>query len=78
MGPLLRLFIIALVSSIFTTTSLALSLRIQGTTRRQWLSESVSKVHVAGLAFLPASHAIAADGYENPNLPAAPEEKCEL
>jgi hypothetical protein len=77
MGPLLRLFIIAIVSPIFTTTSLALSLRIQGTTRRKWLSESVPKVHVAGLAFFPASHAIAADGYENPNLPAAPEEKCE-
>ena len=78
MGPLCRFLIISIVSSFFTTTSLALSLKIQGTSRRKWLSESASKVHAAGFAFLPASHAIAANGYENPNLPAAPEEKYEL
>jgi hypothetical protein len=77
MAPQLIFLIIAIVSSDFTTTSHALSLRTQGITRRRWLSESVSATGIA--LFIPASHAIAADadGYENPNLPAAPEEKCE-
>lgn len=74
MGPLFISLIISIVSSDFATTSHALSLRAQEITRRKWLSESAS---AAGITFIPASHAIAADGYENPNLPAAPEEKCE-
>ena len=44
-------------------------------TRRKWLSESVAKVSVAAGIFVPA-RAFADDGYENPNIPASPEEKC--
>ncbi|KAL7524900.1 hypothetical protein ACHAXR_000766, partial [Thalassiosira sp. AJA248-18] len=55
--------------------ALAPSIKPAGSTRRKWLSESAAKV-AAGL-FLPAP-AFAADGYENPNIPAAPEEKSGL
>ena len=43
--------------------------------RRQWLSDSVAKVSVGIGTFLPTP-TIAAEGYDNPNMPAGPEERC--
>lgn len=56
--------------------ALALSLSPRST-RRKWLSESAASV-TAGLAFTLSAPAIAADGYDNPNIPAQPEEKSGL
>ena len=43
--------------------------------RRQWLSDSIAKVSVGIVAVLPTP-TIAAEGYDNPNMPAGPEERC--
>lgn len=50
-------------------------------TRRKWFSESVAKAAAAtvGVAsFSTTPPAIAAEGYENPNIPAVPEERSGL
>ncbi|KAL3770199.1 hypothetical protein ACHAWU_009139 [Discostella pseudostelligera] len=56
--------------------SLALSLKIYSGTRRMILDEALSKV-ACGLVMFPAS-AIAVGPYQNPNVPAAPEERSGL
>lgn len=66
--------LIAILCFITITGSLALSLKISGT-RRMILDEALSKV-ACGLVMCPAS-AIAIGPYQNPNVPAAPEERCE-
>lgn len=71
----LLLCIIA-ISSIAKSGALAFSTGSPRSTRRKWLSESAASV-ATGLAFFSAP-AIAADGYENPNIPAGPEEKSGL
>jgi len=71
----LTILCIIAISPIATKGALALSINSQGSTRRKWLSESVAKVSVG--IFLPTP-AIAADGYENPNIPAQAEERSGL
>ena len=79
---LLRLSISSIV--MYSYGALALSTRPslfndhQQHSRRQWLSDSVAKakVSVGIIAFLPTPATFAADDYENPNMPAGPEERC--
>ena len=71
----LTILCIIAISPIAIKGALAFSINPQGITRRKWLSESVAKVSV-GL-FLPPP-AIAADGYENPNMPVQAEERSGL
>ena len=52
---------------------------ILGNTRRQWMAESLMyNVMVGGLTVLDPLVAIAAadEQYNNPNMPAGPEERC--
>ena len=68
------------LSSIVTTGVLAFSSNF---TRRKWLSEAAQMS--AALALPPPAHAGGADdaddadaAFVNPNMPAAPEERCKL
>lgn len=71
------IFCIIAASSIATAGALAFSsVGPQRSTRRKWISESAANV-LAGLAFFPAS-ALAAEGYDNPNMPEGPEERSGL
>ena len=79
---LLRLSISSIV--MYSYGALALSTRPslfndhQQHSRRQWLSDSVAKakVSVGIVAVLPTPATFAAEGYDNPNIPTAPEERC--
>lgn len=68
--------------SIAVTGAFALSTAPrERSTRRQWFSQSAARVSAvaaaAGLA-LPVAPALADEGYENPNIPAGPEERSGL
>jgi hypothetical protein len=96
MGALLNAFLIAIASANFVTTTThalawsttSFSLTCQqpqrrnnNTTRRKWISESISSiVATASLVVIQhptSSYAITAEGYDNPNYPSPPEERCE-
>ena len=50
-------------------------------TRRQWMTESLMyNVMVGGLTILDplVANAAADEQYDNPNMPAGPEERCEI
>lgn len=58
----------------------ALSLSNNVNTRRQWMAESMYNVMVGGLTVLDplVANAAADEQYDNPNMPAGPEERCEI
>ena len=79
----MKQFLLRLSISIATYSYGALSLSTRPSlfndhqhSRRQWLADSVAKVSVGIIAFLPTPATFAADDYENPNMPAGPEERC--
>ena len=97
MGALLNAFLIAIASANFVATTRTHALawsfnsfsltcqqpqrRNNNTTRRKWISESISSiVATASLVVIQhptSSYAITAEGYDNPNYPSPPEERCE-
>lgn len=74
-GLLLITALCIALSSIITTGALAFSSSL---TRRKWLSQSAASA-AAGLLLPPPARADGADApYDNPNMPAAPEERSGL
>jgi len=79
---ILRVYIIfAILCSYHVVIISALSLGNNVKTRRQWMNESLMykyNVMVGGLTVLDPSVANAAadEKYDNPNMPAGPEERC--
>ena len=76
---ILRVYIIfAILCSYHAMIISALSLGNNVNTRRQWMAESLHNVMVGGLTVLDplVANAAADEQYDNPNMPAGPEERC--